>query len=75
MKKFIITQKIKTNIIPKIKDTLANNRGEVYLDTIVKALASVILGSLLLAGLYALFNDIVMPELTDSITNLFNYQG
>ena len=33
------------------------------------------LGALLLAGLYALFGDVVMPTLNERITNMFNYAG
>ena len=39
---------------------LADNRGEGYIDTAVVILISVVLGALLLAGLYALFGDVVL---------------
>ena len=45
-----------------MKDT----KGENYVDTAVKILIAVVLGALLLAGLYALFGDVVMPTLTQS---------
>ena len=35
----------------------------------------VVLGALLLAGLYALFGDVVMPTLNKRITEMFNYAG
>lgn len=38
-------------------------------------LISVVLGALLLAGLYALFGDVVLPELTRRIQEMFNYAG
>ena len=47
--------------------------GEGYIDTAVKILISVVLGALLLAGLYALFNDTVMPTLVTRIEGMFNY--
>ena len=53
------------------KDT----RGENYVDTAVKILIAVVLGALLLAGLYALFGDVVMPTLTRRIQEMFNYAG
>jgi uncharacterized membrane protein YqgA involved in biofilm formation len=34
-----------------------------------------VLGALLLAGLYALFGDVVMPTLTQRIQDMFNYAG
>ena len=54
---------------------LCNTRGEGYIDTAVKILIAVVLGALLLAGLYALFGDVVMPTLNKRITEMFNYAG
>ena len=54
-----------------MKDT----KGEHYVDTAVKILIAVVLGALLLAGLYALFGDVVMPTLTQRIQDMFNYAG
>lgn len=54
-----------------MKDT----NGENYVDTAVKILIAVVLGALLLAGLYALFGDVVMPTLTQRIQDMFNYAG
>lgn len=41
----------------------------------IKILLCVVLGALLLAGLYALFNDTVLPTLTRRIQEMFNYAG
>ncbi|WP_317855127.1 DUF6133 family protein [Chakrabartyella piscis] len=41
----------------------------------VKILIAVVLGALLLAGLYALFNDTVMPTLVERIEDMFDYAG
>ena len=46
-----------------------------YIDTAVKILIAVVLGALLLAGLYALFGDVVMPTLNQRIKDMFNYAG
>ena len=54
-----------------MKDT----KGENYVDTAVKILIAVVLGALLLAGLYALFGDVVMPTLTQRIQDMFNHAG
>jgi len=51
------------------------NRGEGYIDTAIKILLAVVLGALLLAGLYLLFNGTVLPELTKRVTDMFNYNG
>ncbi|PYG89373.1 hypothetical protein LY28_00592 [Ruminiclostridium sufflavum DSM 19573] len=66
---FVKVQAAKTHMV------LANNRGDGYIDTAVKILIAVVLGALLLAGLYALFGDVVMPTLTNKIKGMFNYAG
>lgn len=57
------------------KIAINNNRGEGYIDTAVKILIAVVLGALLLAGLYALFGEVVMPTLEERIKEMFNYAG
>ena len=59
----------------KAQAAMINNRGEGYIDTAVKILIAVVLGALLLAWLYALFGDVVMPTLTQRIRDMFNYNG
>lgn len=59
----------------KTKLSLANTRGEGYIDTAVKVIISLIIGGCLLAGLYALFNDVVIPNMGDKIGEMFNYAG
>lgn len=59
----------------KVQLALSNNKGEGYIDTAVKILIAVVLGALLLAGLYALFGNIVMPTLSRRIQDMFNYAG
>ena len=49
--------------------------AEGYVDTGVKILIAVVIGALLLAGLYALFNTTIMPTVTKKVTDLFNYKG
>ncbi|MCB5713613.1 DUF6133 family protein [Anaerotignum sp. MB30-C6] len=59
----------------KMRLAVANNSGENYVDSAVKILIAVVLGGLLLAGLYALFGDVVMPTLKTKIQEMFNYAG
>lgn len=59
----------------KARMVLAGRRGEGYVDTAVKILMAVVIGALVLAGLYALFGDTVMPTLTRRINEMFNYNG
>jgi lipopolysaccharide export LptBFGC system permease protein LptF len=41
----------------------------------VKILIAVVIGALLLGGLYLLFNSTILPTLTNKIQDLFNYAG
>lgn len=41
----------------------------------VKILISVVIGALLLAGLYALMEGTVLPELQQRISEMFEYNG
>lgn len=59
----------------KMMKTLQNNSGEGFVDTAVKILISVVIGGLLLGGLYLLFKDTVLPTLTQKVTEMFNYTG
>lgn len=59
----------------EIMKTLQNNSGEGFVDTAVKILISVVIGGLLLGGLYLLFKDTVLPTLTQKVTEMFNYSG
>ncbi|MFZ7131260.1 MAG: DUF6133 family protein [Eubacteriales bacterium] len=68
-KNFLVRQAVAVNI------AINNNRGEGYIDTAVKILIAVVLGALLLAGLYALFGEVVMPTLEERIKEMFNYAG
>ena len=73
-----IMRKVRNELMSKVvlaKTALSNNHGEGYIDTAVKILIAVVLGALLLAGLYALFGDVVMPTLEQRIRNMFNYAG
>ena len=45
------------------------------MDTAIKILIAVVLGALLLAGLYALFNDTVLPTLVRRVQEMFDYAG
>ena len=76
MKKIInsITNKI-NSIAVSAKTAIANTRGEGYVDSGVKILIAVVIGALLLSGLYTLFDDTIMPTVTTKIQNLFNYAG
>lgn len=80
MRDFIESKMLKVKMaMAGVKDkalsVLADCKGENYVDTAVKILIAVVLGALLLAGLYALFGDVVMPTLTERVTEMFDYHG
>ena len=54
---------------------VSNAKAEGYVDSGVKILIAVVIGALLLSGLYALFSGTIMPTVTRKITELFNYKG
>ena len=58
-----------------VKATIACRKAEGYVDSGVKILIAVVIGALLLGGLYLLFNGTIMPTVTTKITGLFNYAG
>ncbi|MFU1794197.1 MULTISPECIES: DUF6133 family protein [Paenibacillaceae] len=57
------------------KSVITDRRGEGFVDTAVKILMAVVIGALVLAGLYLLFSDTILPTLTERIRNMFNYRG
>lgn len=59
----------------KVNRALAGRSGEGFVDTALKILISVVVGALLLAGLYLLFEETILPTLTNRIKDLFNYKG
>ena len=76
MKKFFANIKNKaTEMAVRAKTAIENVRAEGYVDSGVKILIAVVIGALLLAGLYTLFNSTIMPTVTQKIQELFNYKG
>ncbi len=60
-----------TSIAAFHRRAVCGNAGEGYIDTAVKVLIAVVLGALVLAGLYAVLNDTVMPTVTQRIQEMF----
>ena len=75
MRKLFNTIRDKANAaVISAKTFIANKKAEGYVDSGVKILIAVVIGALLLAGLYALFNSTIMPTVTSKIAALFNYK-
>ena len=54
---------------------LAGNRAENFVDSGIKILIAVVIGALLLGGLYALFGDTIMPIVTQKVKDMFEFKG
>ncbi len=72
MKKHLQNAKKK---LDRIAVTLRSRRGDGYVDTGVKIIIGVVIGGLILAGLYALFNTTVIPTMQSKVGGFFNYSG
>ncbi len=68
-------QRISAALVLRTKAAVFNNRGDGYIDVAIRILLAVVIGALLLAGLYALFGEMIMPQLRDRIQDMFNYAG
>ena len=54
---------------------LTAKKGENFVDSGVKILIAVVIGALLLGGLYALFGDTIMPTVTQKVKDMFSFKG
>ena len=76
MKKLFNSIKTKVNsAIISARTAIESTSGEGYIDTGVKIIIGVVIGGVILAGLYALFNTTISPTLTSTIAQMFNYAG
>jgi hypothetical protein len=76
MKNFVT--KVKDQTIRKVMEAqsiLKSKSAEGFVDTAIKILMAVVIGALILAGLYALFGNTILPTLTQRIKDMFNYAG
>lgn len=76
MKKFVsrVSNKLTTKAL-EAQALLRRKDGENFVDTAIKILMAVVIGALVLAGLYALFGETVLPTLKQRIVDMFNYGG
>ena len=64
------------NLKDSAKEALNNENGDFYISEGVKVIIAVILGSLLITAMVALFNSQIIPGIQDKITELFGaYSG
>ena len=76
MKNFMNKVQNKVNSLAiRSKAALENAKGEGYIDTGVKIIISVVVGAVILGGLYALFDNVILPTLETRIGGMFDYAG
>ncbi|MEE1050399.1 MAG: DUF6133 family protein, partial [Clostridia bacterium] len=76
MKKFFNKMQNKANaLVIRAKTTLDNAKAEGYIDTGVKIIIGVVVGAVILGGLYALFDNVILPTLETRIDGMFDYAG
>ena len=63
------------SIAIKSKSVIENTTAEGYVDTGVKIIIGVVVGAVILGGMYALFDDVILPTLETKIEGMFNYKG
>ena len=56
-----------------IQKKLWNRSGEGSIDTGVKIIIGIVIGALILGGLYALFATVILPKMNDEVDNLMDY--
>lgn len=55
------------------KNSLLNNSGEGHIDTGIKIIIGIVIGALILGGLYALFDTLVMPKINTKVQGMMQY--
>lgn len=76
MKKFFNKMQNKANaLVIRAKTTIENVKAEGYIDTGVKIIIGVVVGAVILGGLYALFDNVILPTLETRIDGMFDYAG
>lgn len=74
MKKFFNKVQNRANELAiRAKTALENVKAEGYVDTGVKIIIAVVIGAVILGGLYALFDNVILPRLNTEIQEMFNY--
>ena len=61
--------------VVSVQTMIESKKAEGYVDTGVKIIIGVVIGGVILAGLYALFNTTILPSLEGKISEMFNYGG
>ena len=71
-------KKLKDKVVSlknKVVEVIETKKAETYVDTDVKVLIAVVIGALLLALLYSLFDETIAPAVVTKVGEIFNYAG
>ena len=63
------------SIAIKAKTVIDNTAAEGYVDTGVKIIIGVVVGAVILGGMYALFDTVILPTLETRIEGMFDFKG
>ena len=72
MRKFTTRIYTKANYLLNRGRMALSNQRDFYISDAVKIIIAVVLGALLLAALTLIFNDTVIPRITEEIESLFS---
>ncbi len=61
--------------LEKSKKMLMDKKGQGALDTAITVLIAIVLGALILGGLYLIIEGTVLPTVTQKIEEMFNYSN
>jgi cytochrome c-type biogenesis protein CcmH/NrfG len=64
-----------TKVYITLSSKLKEKKGDGYLNNGIIMLIAIVLGALLLAGLYSLFGETIMPTIVERVKDMFNYNG
>ena len=73
-----LIMKARVNMMKRMvsaRGILTDRSGSGMIDLAINVMISVVLGALVLAGLYLLFGSTILPLLSEKIKAIFNYQG
>ena len=74
MKKILNQIRNKVNeLAVRAKCTMESKKAEGYIDVGVKIIIAVVVGAVILGGLYALFDNVILPRLNTEIEAMFDY--
>lgn len=79
MRNFIESKMIRTKIrvrrvAERVCNKLKDNSGN-FIEEMAKYIIGIVLAALILAGLYALVKNVVLPAIGVKVENLFNYSA